>query len=260
MRFIQVTSSKYISNTKFSLRRCRDGRFSIFCSGKVTEWGQGFKTVKSAENFLNKHDCNSATETILPISVLDLEYIYEMYVDRAVSDKEWIINPTAKLLLAYNKDSDNVIVTLYQEGKQSKTFKDVEALLLELDKINKTKIASSKHSIKPLDQILAAKGKKHRSAKEVVNDLIRVKSSNVWAYGVEPHNDNPAIGDIYVQFKGKNGGPGDVYKYYDVYVNLWRKFITAPSKGHFVWKYLRNKFLYSKLTGDRKGVSPNAIN
>ena len=72
--------------------------------------------------------------------------------------------------------------------------------------------------------------------------------------------NDPKVGDVYVQFKGKNGGPGDVYRYFDVPVQIWRKFITYPSKGSYVYHVLRDKFQYSKLTGDKKGKLPNAIN
>ena len=68
------------------------------------------------------------------------------------------------------------------------------------------------------------------------------------------------MGDMLVQFKGPKGGAGDIYLYYDVPVMLYRRWISAPSKGHFFWKYVRNNFSYRKLTGDKKGKLPNAIN
>ena len=67
-------------------------------------------------------------------------------------------------------------------------------------------------------------------------------------------------GDVYVQFKNKRGGPGDVYVYYDVPVRVYQKWITTSSKGHYFWEYIRNKYKYSKLTGDKRGKLPNAIN
>ena len=63
-----------------------------------------------------------------------------------------------------------------------------------------------------------------------------------------------------VQFKAKEGGPGDIYIYYDVPFTLFRRWQATQSKGHFFWKHIRNYFKYSKLTGDKIGKLPNAIN
>lgn len=103
-----------------------------------------------------------------------------------------------------------------------------------------------------------AKSKK-QSSRKVSDNLVRVKSSNVWSYGFDVQLGRNT-GDLYVQFKNRNGGPGDVYEYFDFPVREWKKFITAPSKGHFFWKYVRNKYRYRKLTGDKRGKLPNAIN
>ena len=93
-----------------------------------------------------------------------------------------------------------------------------------------------------------------------MKNLVRVKSSNVWSRGIEIKDRKAKEGDVYVQFKGKNGGPGDVYVYYSVPVNTWRRILSYPSAGAAVWKFLRNNFLYSKLTGNKRGVLPNAVN
>lgn len=97
------------------------------------------------------------------------------------------------------------------------------------------------------------------NTKNFSNKLIRVKSSNVWSIGLNMKDRKDKTGDLLVQFKGKTGGPGDVYIYYDVPFALYRKWQTAPSKGHFFWKYIRNYYKYSKLTGDKKGKLKNAI-
>lgn len=99
-----------------------------------------------------------------------------------------------------------------------------------------------------------------RSSRDITKNLVRVKSSNIWSYGIEVKDSKKGIGDIYVQFKGKNGGPDDIYVYYDVPVIVYRRWISAPSKGHYFWKYLRNNYYYSKLTGDKRGKLRNAIN
>lgn len=98
------------------------------------------------------------------------------------------------------------------------------------------------------------------SSRDITKNLVRVKSSNLWSYGIDIKDRKDKTGNVYVQFKNKNGGPGDIYQYLDVPVNLWRKFLAAPSKGHFLWAYIRNQFSYRKLTGDKRGKLPNAIN
>lgn len=99
------------------------------------------------------------------------------------------------------------------------------------------------------------------SSRDITKSMIRTKSSNVWSYTINVRDRKDAVGDVYVQFKGKYGGPGDVYVYYSIPIRIYRKFISAPSKGHAVWQYLRrNPNGYSKLTGDKRGKLPNAIN
>lgn len=105
--------------------------------------------------------------------------------------------------------------------------------------------------------IFAKKDK--RKSKDVTDAMQRVKSSNVWAYAYNIESGEN-IGTLYVQFKNIKGGPGDIYEYIAVPLKAWRKFITAPSKGHYFWKAIRNKFKYRKLTGDKKGKLPNAVN
>lgn len=90
--------------------------------------------------------------------------------------------------------------------------------------------------------------------------LFRVKSSNVWAYRLFMRDRHDKTGDLIVQFKDRNGGPGDVYQYYDVPFVLFRKWQATTSKGHFFWKYIRNYYKYSKLTGDKRGKLKNAVN
>lgn len=98
------------------------------------------------------------------------------------------------------------------------------------------------------------------SSRDLTKNLVRTKSSNVWAYGMDVHKAGDSEGDVVIQFKDTNGGPGDIYQYLDVPVRLYRRFISAPSKGHFFWQYIRDNFPYRKLTGNRRGVLPNAIN
>jgi len=98
------------------------------------------------------------------------------------------------------------------------------------------------------------------SSKEITQNLVRVKSSNVWSYGINLRKTQDKTGDVYVQFKNNSGGPGDIYVYYDVPVIIYRRWLGAPSKGHFFWQYIRNKFQYAKLTGDKKTKFKNGVN
>ena len=98
------------------------------------------------------------------------------------------------------------------------------------------------------------------NTRDLMKNMVRVKSSNVWSYAMNIRNRKDKFGDVLVQFKNKAGGPGDVYIYYDVPILLYRRWQSAPSKGHFFWVYIRNNFKYSKLTGNKRGVLPNAVN
>lgn len=99
------------------------------------------------------------------------------------------------------------------------------------------------------------------SPQEIKKRLVRCRSSNVWAYTYDNSADpDGKIGTVYIQFKNAYGGPGDIYRYYDVPLHIYKKFISGTSKGHGVWQYFRNNFKYSKLTGDKRGRLKNAVN
>lgn len=98
------------------------------------------------------------------------------------------------------------------------------------------------------------------NTRDLAKNLVRVRSSNVWSIGIDIRDKKDKTGTVIAQFKNKYGGPGDIYAYWNVPVIVYRKWITSPSKGHYFWQYLRNNYNYSKLTGSKKGVLPNAIN
>ena len=104
------------------------------------------------------------------------------------------------------------------------------------------------------DVILAA------STQELMRNMSRVKSSNIWARGINIKDKKSGVGDVMVQFKGSQGQPDDVYILYDVPIKLYQRWIAAPSAGHFYWVNLRNNFQYSKLTGDKRTKLRNGIN
>lgn len=98
------------------------------------------------------------------------------------------------------------------------------------------------------------------SSRDLTKDMIRVKSSNVWAYNINVRKNGDSTGDLYVQFKGDNGGPGDIYVYYDVPVKVYSRWGSAPSKGHYFWQHIRGKYKYAKLTGDKKTKMKGGVN
>lgn len=255
MQFRKVTANKYIGSNGYSLMKARDGSYSIIKSSHITKWGTNFQTVRAAEIFLSRHDYINATTEIIPISDDDADFIYDAYCINGEPElgNKWYI--TNNFWVQFNPEDR----TFYCSSNA--TYSDLDELIDKLDRICQGDLFASIQFGNISDRakyesIFAAKEHKRFSPK----DMSRVKSSNVWSIGAEINNTDPKIGDVYVQFKGKNGGPGDVYRYYDVPVSLYRKMITYPSKGAFVHKYLRNNFQYSKLTGDKRGKLKNAIN
>lgn len=85
---------------------------------------------------------------------------------------------------------------------------------------------------------------------DISNHIIRVHSSNVYGYYMDVRRHTDRTGTLYIQFL-KNGQPGDIYAYYDVPVEIGRKLASTSSKGHYVWKYIKNKYQTAKLTGDK---------
>lgn len=268
MQFRKVTASKYIGQHGYTLRQGRDGSFSIFKDNVITNWGTSFNTVSAAERFLDQHDYIRATATSLPISRNDLNFVLDMYGMDEYKPGLYR-SETADLYVPSSfEEGQPVIIHPRTKRHSNISVDDISALFNNLDDLAEDDIFSSvSYRGTNLRTILAKRSNgfkkpqsKKRSSRDITKNLVRVKSSNVWSYGVEIKNADDKIGDVYVQFKGKNGGPGDIYCYYDVDLNTWRKVLSAPSKGHAVWQHLRNNFLYSKLTGDKKGKLPNAVN
>lgn len=67
--------------------------------------------------------------------------------------------------------------------------------------------------------------------------MYQVTSSNVEEFG---YDENERI--FYVKFLN-----GSLYRYLDVEPDLLDLFFAAPSKGQFVWQYLRNRYEYSRI-------------
>lgn len=98
------------------------------------------------------------------------------------------------------------------------------------------------------------------NTRDLASHIGQVRSSNIWGYYYYKPDRKSREGYLLIQFKNKNGGKGDVYIYYDVPFTIYRKLETTNSKGHYFWVYIRNYYKYSKLTGNKRGVLPNAIN
>ena len=264
LKFKKVTSSKYLGTDGYLLYRTKNGSFSVVKDGLVTKWGTGFQSVRAAEIFLNAHSYIKASSDCIPLLKEEVDLIYNIYCTKGSSDfgKKWYIKNN--FWIQCEKDLTNQIRIKCSDGT---AYTSGDQLVSKLDSITSDVFATTLLDKEQLESILAkstilAKREPASSKRAGLgpNDLMRVRSSNVWAIGYQVRNENPKIGDVYVQFKGKEGGSGDVYKYYDVPSSLYRKMITTPSKGAFVWKYLRTNFLYSKLTGDKRGKLKNAVN
>lgn len=99
------------------------------------------------------------------------------------------------------------------------------------------------------------------STKDITKNMVRAKSSNIWSYAINVRKAGDSTGDMYIEFKSKDGGKGGgLYVYYDVPIRVYRGFVTASSKGHYFWVHIRNNYKYRHLDGNKRGVLPNAIN
>lgn len=124
--------------------------------------------------------------------------------------------------------------------------------ILELDAITASRVFSKSYQ----DSHDTSRRNK-TTTQDFVKKLQRVKSSNVWSYAFQPKDNK--IGDMLMQFKAKNGGPGDIYIYYNVPNKVWQRLVGSPSKGATFWRLIRNVYTYAKLTGDKRTKLANGI-
>lgn len=262
--------------------RIRDDRVDGWVYPAWTEALDGFRTIKDAENFLNRHDYEASTSTYLAQDPDAEAEHYNQFEDAMQmlgftsmggdDSHSWIYeqqsasDPNDDIVVRCLYYTDDIVVNYWVNGRRlpaskvpkntsdiAKTIRNIETVLTK----HGYEIFSSFALIAPgsLDSITAA-----IKTKDLMKNLVRVKSSNVWSIGmnVRKHGDN--FGDMLMQFKGKDGGPGDIYIYYDVKITDYRKLVGSTSKGHSFWVLIRNNYKYSKLTGDKRGKLPNAIN
>lgn len=81
---------------------------------------------------------------------------------------------------------------------------------------------------------------KNRKPKDLPNFVDSFTSSNIDAVAYDPEKKQ-----MWVRFKGN-----DVYTYFDVPLQIYRGFWSAPSKGHYFWEKIRKnpRIQYQKLT------------
>ena len=71
------------------------------------------------------------------------------------------------------------------------------------------------------------------------NDMEKsnVSSSNVRSIGFDNGTDT-----LEVEFQN-----GSIYQYYNFPEHLYERFLQAPSKGRFLYSYIRNAYPYSRV-------------
>ena len=258
-KLTKITDSKYIiASTDVSLIRHR-GKYVICKSNIPARWSPRFVSIEAADQFIYTHDVVAATASQLPISADDIEYIVSAYGFDAEDDVfVHSIGPDSFISLRFNPE--DVEMSIEDDGLTSTfIFTAIDDLLIELDKLLGNPVLASTRPLSCSETrrvIMCAK----KTSREAAKDLVRVKSSNIWAYGMNIKQYGDKAGDLLIQFKGPKGGPGDIYLYIDVPIKLYQKFLTAPSAGHFFWVNIRNNFLYRKLTGDKKTHLKNGLN
>lgn len=260
VRFIQINSSRFIStNKRFSLIKYHD-QYQILMNSKLPSWDYKFSSVECAQRFLNSHDYVNATIDHMPMSSDDIEFIIDMYGFNNVGNNKWSMNNgDNSYTLSVGSDGSSIKISERKKGKllsDKQVFTEATDAIDYLDKIN-----SSLQLIKcsTLDELKTAVTAAGLTARDITRNLVRVKSSNVWAYMIDIKDRHDKEGNVFVQFKGKNGGPGDIYEYANVPIRIWRGWLSAPSKGHYFWKNIRNNFVYRKLTGDKRTHLKNGV-
>lgn len=238
---------------------------------------EGFDTLYDAQDWLNLMDWENATAEHIQAVARDdrdeeLQWVMDIFgLAETNTPNVWETHIAKEggqnyRIVVSRFTNDMLHIDAYKNNKKlaqssvgSDTY-DIDRLFRTLDSFMKRNGLVYVESCILTDTV-------HRSAvtaaintKDLTQGMVRCKSSNVWAYNMNIRDRKAPVGDMLMQFKGKNGGPGDIYIYYDVPVRLYRRMHTATSKGHFFWQYIRNAFNYSKLTGNRRGVLPNAIN
>ena len=244
----------------------------------------GFPSLSAASDWLSKHDWKNADKDHIErdedtVSKVKSEYLEAMDMLGFERSTSQFFNDSDTVYEYEEYKSDNILdgyitirsilfedgitVITWLSGKRTHSFDapSVSKMIRHIEFVL-NKYGYGKNSIK-LGYTLPESRKAIMAAintRDMMKNIVRVKSSNVWGYCINIKEHGDRVGDVLCQFKGVNGGGGDVYIYYDVPVVLYRRWVGAQSKGHFHWQYIRHNFKYSKLTGDKRGRLPNAVN
>lgn len=229
-------------------------KFFIRLGNVIPSWQTGFSSIECARKFAESHDLDSATADKISYSSDDLEWIVETYGFTKGKDSKWHLRVKNNVCTLCPGEYD--LLLSVSDGKYVRNFNSISEITKELDSLQDYPIMSSEDVAKFLNlSIFAASTRKFSTS-----NLVRVKSSNIWAIGLDVKVAGSNKGDLYIQFKGKNGGPENIYMYYDVPTKVYRQLVASPSKGHYFWKMIRNNYMYRKLTGDKRTHLKNGIN
>ncbi len=229
-------------------------RYYIELNGKIPRWQVGFATIECAERFVSTHPIASATEENIGYSADDVEWIIDSYGFQPKGNNIWTLRE-GDTLFYLTPDEHNLRMNADTDGT-CEIFIGPDSII---ERLEESKSIFSNYMMIDVSDRRAVINCATNS-RDLTKNMIRVKSSNLWSYGINIKDNKSTVGDMVIQFKGRNGGPGDIYLYFDVPIKLWRRFITYPSKGSFFWHYIRNVFPYRKLTGDRRTHLKNGIN
>lgn len=252
-----------ITNTFELVKNASDGKLYIKMASEIPVWqGDGFNNVEEAESFLEEYNWDKAKELeIVPrYFEHDLNFLLMMYGFAKLDEPGEYLKeiPGGYICIRDLGDDKSVEVYTLDNSEVYDNLDDVCKRLDEILNLYDINIFSCATICNPFNTKQTVEAA--ISTRDLSRNMVRVKSSNMWAYTINIREPKDKTGDVLAQFKGPKGGPGDIYIYYDVPVALWRRWIAAPSKGHFFWQYIRNNFKYSKLTGDKRGKLKNAIN
>lgn len=191
----------------------------------------------------------------------DVLFIGEMYELENDGSKYLSRNIEGTLVeLNAQRTLDGCYYVLVEDNKKT-FYESVEPILKRLDKLcekgesGSITFATILNSTQDLQTVLAA-----ISTRDLTKNMIRVKSSNIWAWMINIKERKDREGDVFIQFKGPKGGGGDIYQFFSVPINVWRRLITSPSAGHAFWVLIRDKYSFRKLTGDKKTKMRGGIN
>ena len=231
--------------------RCLDGDEWIY-----PEWQDrnGFDSPEDAESFLWDHDWKSADTDTIDYDTTETGFIFNLLGMSYNPDtnKYEFVDRDSTITISGDPVNPLSVDFMHDEESESRDYCDMEEMICDVENtiLSYTKSVFSKRV--PVTAAI--------NVKNLASQLFRVKSSNVWAYRLFMRDRHDKTGDLIVQFKHKDGGAGDVYIYYDVPFMVFRRWQATQSKGHYFWKYIRNYYKYSKLTGDRMGKLKNAVN